>query len=159
LPPATRLVPSGFEVMVSTTPGRVLRKVCQPNVASPCAKKCASARDCRCRRPDRRREGEDRRFHGFVLNRISVGWRIGDLSQPEPPSTITGWAASSATHRARDSQRVSNSLIEVGDVRWGSIATEMRFPRHVRFPPVSDQIADIAGGPFCANRRHRAGLT
>src|SRR5712675_2239703 len=26
--------------------------------------------------------------------------------------------------------------------------------RHVRFPPVSEQTADIAGGPFRANRRH-----
>jgi hypothetical protein len=39
---AREVFPSGFEVMMSTTPGRVLRKFCQPNVASPCAKKCAS---------------------------------------------------------------------------------------------------------------------
>jgi hypothetical protein len=33
--------------------------------------------------------------------------------------------------------------------------------RHVRFPPDSDQTADIAGGPFRANKRlmHRSNLT
>jgi hypothetical protein len=36
------------------------------------------------------------------------------------------------------------------DIRSGSIATEIGFPWHVRFPPVSDRTADIAGGPFRA---------
>jgi hypothetical protein len=31
-------------------------------------------------------------------------------------------------------------------------------PRHVRFPPDSDRTADIAGGPFRANMRHRKAL-
>ena len=35
-------------------------------------------------------------------------------------------------------------------VRTGSIATEMSFPWHVRFPPVNDQRTDIAGGPVRA---------
>jgi hypothetical protein len=39
----------------------------------------------------------------------------------------------------------------IRNVRSGSIATEMRCPRHVRFPPNSDQIADITLGPFGAD--------
>jgi hypothetical protein len=39
-------------------------------------------------------------------------------------------------------------------VRNGSIATEMSCTRDVRFPPNSDQTADIAGGPFRAMNRH-----
>jgi hypothetical protein len=38
----------------------------------------------------------------------------------------------------------------------GSNATEMGFPGDVRFPLDSDRIADIAGGPFRAKRRHRS---
>src|SRR6266566_1680234 len=34
--------------------------------------------------------------------------------------------------------------------RPGSFATKLDRPRHVRFPPVSDRTADIAGGPFRA---------
>jgi hypothetical protein len=41
-------------------------------------------------------------------------------------------------------------------VRNGSIATEMGSPHDVRFTPVSDRIADIAGGPFGARSRHYA---
>ncbi len=33
----------------------------------------------------------------------------------------------------------------------GPFATKLDRPRHVRFPPVSDRTADIAGGPFRAN--------
>ena len=36
----------------------------------------------------------------------------------------------------------------------GSFSTEMGFPRHVRFTPGSDRIADMAGGPVRANSRH-----
>src|SRR6266436_3981761 len=36
------------------------------------------------------------------------------------------------------------------DHTFGSFATELGVPRHVRFTPVSDRIADIAGGPFRA---------
>jgi hypothetical protein len=32
----------------------------------------------------------------------------------------------------------------------GQSSTEMGIPRHVRFTPVSDRLADIAGGPFRA---------
>jgi hypothetical protein len=44
------------------------------------------------------------------------------------------------------------------DVAYGSIATEMGNPPHVWFTPDSDQSADIAGGPFRANKRlmHRS---
>jgi hypothetical protein len=38
------------------------------------------------------------------------------------------------------------------DVAIGSIPTEMGCPRDVRFPPESDRIADMAGGPFRAPR-------
>ncbi len=37
-----------------------------------------------------------------------------------------------------------------GDVRSGSFSTEMGSLLDVRFPPVSDQTGDIAGGPFRA---------
>jgi hypothetical protein len=40
------------------------------------------------------------------------------------------------------------------DARFGSISEVGQRKRHVRFPPVSDKTADIAGGPFRANRRH-----
>src|SRR5258708_6833422 len=40
------------------------------------------------------------------------------------------------------------------DVADGSFATKLDRPRHVRFPPVSDRTADIAGGPFRARTRH-----
>jgi hypothetical protein len=43
-----------------------------------------------------------------------------------------------------------------GDVRSGSFSTEMGSLLDVRFPPVSDQTGDIAGGPFRANRRHHS---
>ena len=36
------------------------------------------------------------------------------------------------------------------EVSFGSITTEIGFPRHVRFPQDSDQTADIAGGPVRA---------
>jgi len=36
------------------------------------------------------------------------------------------------------------SVCQKGDFALGSIATETSFPCHVRFAPVSDQIADIA---------------
>ena len=35
-------------------------------------------------------------------------------------------------------------------VHHGSISTKMAGPPHVRFSPVSDRTADIAGGPFRA---------
>jgi hypothetical protein len=35
-----------------------------------------------------------------------------------------------------------------------SFSTEMGIPRHVRFTPDSHRIADIAGGPVRAIRRH-----
>src|SRR6267378_1540698 len=38
-----------------------------------------------------------------------------------------------------------------GALRVGSIATELGCSRDVRFPPNSDQTADIAGGPVSAN--------
>jgi hypothetical protein len=43
----------------------------------------------------------------------------------------------------------------------GSIATELGCPPHVGFPPVSDRIADISGGPFRANNglMHRSKLS
>src|SRR5947207_2290047 len=37
----------------------------------------------------------------------------------------------------------------------GQFATKLDRPRHVRFPPVSDRTADIAGGPFRAILRHQ----
>jgi hypothetical protein len=37
----------------------------------------------------------------------------------------------------------------------GSISTESGLSGHVRFTPVSDRTADIAGGPFRANCGHR----
>jgi hypothetical protein len=40
------------------------------------------------------------------------------------------------------------------DDRFGSISTKLGYPGDDRFPPVSDQTADIAGGPVRANRRH-----
>jgi hypothetical protein len=39
-------------------------------------------------------------------------------------------------------------------VRFGSISEVGPRKRHVRFPPASDQTADIAVGPFRARRRH-----
>jgi hypothetical protein len=46
----------------------------------------------------------------------------------------------------------SNEIcLKVAEVRVGSIATEMGYLGDVRFPPDSDQTADIAGGPFRAN--------
>src|SRR5258708_21014226 len=39
------------------------------------------------------------------------------------------------------------------DVADGSFATKLDRPRHVRFPPVSDRTADIAGGPFRVESR------
>src|SRR5258705_12605951 len=44
-------------------------------------------------------------------------------------------------------------IVDQGDVRSGSIATEMGDLRDVRFPPVSDRTADIAGGPVSAISR------
>jgi hypothetical protein len=41
------------------------------------------------------------------------------------------------------------------NVRVGSNSEVGACNRHVRFPPDSDQIADIAGGPFRANTGHR----
>ena len=80
--------------------------------------------------PNRRSSGRQRflryrRFQGFVLNRISVVWRIGKPSQHEPTSQmITGWAAPSASQKeSQKSQRASNSLVEVRDVRNGSNAS------------------------------------
>jgi hypothetical protein len=40
------------------------------------------------------------------------------------------------------------------DVSFGSISEVGQAKRHVRFPPDSDQTADIAGGPVRANMRH-----
>jgi hypothetical protein len=37
---------------------------------------------------------------------------------------------------------------------WGSIATEMDIPRHVRFTPGSDRIADIPDWQLRAKLRH-----
>src|SRR5450759_3582288 len=44
-------------------------------------------------------------------------------------------------------RRSSNGL---PDVAYGSIATEIGSPRHVRSPSDSDQTADVAGGPVRA---------
>src|ERR1035437_562542 len=44
------------------------------------------------------------------------------------------------------------------DFRDGSFSTEMACPSHVCFPPDSDHSADIWGGPFRANKRHRNAL-
>ncbi len=41
------------------------------------------------------------------------------------------------------------------EVRVGSISEVGQRKRHVRFPPVSDKTADIAGGPFRANTGSR----
>jgi hypothetical protein len=38
----------------------------------------------------------------------------------------------------------------VANVGSGSISTKLTCPRDVRFTPVSDRVADIAGGPFRA---------
>jgi hypothetical protein len=46
-------------------------------------------------------------------------------------------------------------LALVRNVRNGSISTKMDCPRDVRFPPVTDQTADIAAGPVRANKRHQ----
>jgi len=48
----------------------------------------------------------------------------------------------------------STACSEVADVQDWSFATELGCPRHVRFPPDSDRIADIAGGPFRAKPGH-----
>jgi hypothetical protein len=40
------------------------------------------------------------------------------------------------------------------NVAYGSNATEMGCPRDVRFPPDSDQTADMASGPVRAMNRH-----
>ena len=40
----------------------------------------------------------------------------------------------------------------------GSCAPIWTCPRHVRFAPNSDRIADMSGCPFSANRRHRGSL-
>jgi hypothetical protein len=47
--------------------------------------------------------------------------------------------------------RLFLSPTESDDVSCGSFSTEMGCPHDVRFTPVSDRIADIAGGPFRAN--------
>jgi hypothetical protein len=44
----------------------------------------------------------------------------------------------------------------VAHVSVGSISEVGPRKRHVRFPPVSDQTADIAGGPFRANSLNSA---
>jgi hypothetical protein len=42
-------------------------------------------------------------------------------------------------------------MLRVAQDGYGSFATEMGIPRHVCFPPDSDRIADMAGGPFRAD--------
>jgi hypothetical protein len=61
---------------------------------------------------------------------------------------VRDWGACSFARRCKQPKR-----------RWspGLFSTEMGHPRHVRFRPVSDRTADIAGGPFRANRRHERG--
>jgi hypothetical protein len=61
----------------------------------------------------------------------------------------------------RPQSREINIRLARRNDRFGSIATEIGFPRHVRFPPVSDRTADIEGGPGRANKRlmHRSNLT
>jgi hypothetical protein len=39
----------------------------------------------------------------------------------------------------------------MGDFRSGSISTKLGYLGDVRFPPDSDQTADITGGPFRAD--------
>jgi hypothetical protein len=36
---------------------------------------------------------------------------------------------------------------------WGSISTEIRCPRYVRFPPDRDQVADVSALRFRAKKR------
>ena len=57
--------------------------------------------------------------------------------------------------RSADTRDNAEQVLKVSD---GSIATEIDCPRDVRFPPSSDQTADMAGGPFGAklgSRQHR----
>ena len=42
----------------------------------------------------------------------------------------------------------------VGEVRFGSIASILAYPGHVRYSPHRDQIADIAGRALGATSRH-----
>jgi hypothetical protein len=43
-------------------------------------------------------------------------------------------------------------------VRFGSFSTDFPRPRHFRFPPHSDQIADVPGLGSCHRRRHGTSL-
>jgi len=54
--------------------------------------------------------------------------------------------------------RFGETFWQISMPRSGSIATEIGCPRDVRFSADSDRIADIAGGPVRANRRHQSGV-
>jgi hypothetical protein len=67
---------------------------------------------------------------------------LNEASHPIPPQI------------ARESYR-ENQIRRRVFTQPGSIATEMGSPLDVRFPPDSDHITDIAGGPFRAKPGHR----
>jgi hypothetical protein len=56
--------------------------------------------------------------------------------------------------RHRQTKEAATDLFNLQPPRHIStlpISTKLACPRHVRFPPVSDQTADIAGSPFGAD--------
>jgi hypothetical protein len=51
--------------------------------------------------------------------------------------------------RARNGAQPASDIDQV-DVSIGSFSTKLGYPRHVRFTPGSDRIADMGGGPVGA---------
>src|SRR5260370_38644325 len=96
-----------------------------------------------------------------ITKQADSGFGSIELSLPRRESALcnTKSIALCAGQREGNGTQPDSDAIRF-DVSDGSFSTEARALRHVRFTPVSDRTADIAGGPIRAMNGHRVvGLT